>query len=143
MPDFGHENLPLLLLQARERVLSQFRPILNAHGLTEQQWRILRVLVEHGPMEPHQIGRRCCVSSPSLAGILARMEAQELVTRERLSHDQRRQRVSPTARARDLARRMAPQIAETYAAIESKLGPATMAALHVAMQGVLSGLDDA
>ena len=28
-----------------ERVLGRFRPILNAHGLTEQQWRI--VLAEH------------------------------------------------------------------------------------------------
>ena len=32
-----HRNLPLLLLQAREAVIANFRPILNAHGLTEQQ----------------------------------------------------------------------------------------------------------
>ena len=44
----AHRNLPLLLLQARERVIAQFRPILKAHGLTEQQWRVLRALVDAG-----------------------------------------------------------------------------------------------
>jgi hypothetical protein len=38
-PRFAHRNLPLLLLQARESVIGRFRPVLNAHGVTEQQWR--------------------------------------------------------------------------------------------------------
>ncbi len=38
-----HRNL---LLQAREGVMARFRPILNAHGITEQQWRIVRGLLE-------------------------------------------------------------------------------------------------
>ncbi len=142
-PVFGHPNLPLRLLQARERVLSQFRPILHAHGLTEQQWRILRVLVEQGPLEPHEIGRRCCVSSPSLAGILARMESQALITRERRPHDQRRQLVSPTEHAQSLAQRMAPGIAQTYATLEARLGPATLEKLQNAIDSLLAGLEDA
>lgn len=142
-PVFGHPNLPLRLLQARERVLSQFRPILHAHGLTEQQWRILRVLVEQGPLEPHEIGRRCCVSSPSLAGILARMESQALITRERRPHDQRRQLVSPTEHAQSLAQRMAPGIAQTYATLEARLGPATLETLQNAIDSLLAGLEDA
>ena len=50
-----HRNLPLLLLQARERVLSHFRPLLNANGVTEQQWRIVRVLYEVPSLEPREI----------------------------------------------------------------------------------------
>ena len=142
-PLFGHPNLPLRLLQARERVLAQFRPLLHAHGLTEQQWRILRVLVEQGPLEPHQIGRLCCVSSPSLAGILARMESQALITREKRAHDHRRQLVSPTPHARSLAQRMAPDIARTYATLEATLGPSTLAALQTAIDSILAGLDEA
>jgi hypothetical protein len=46
--ELRHRNLPLLLLQARERVIARFRPILNAHGITEQQWRIVRALIDHG-----------------------------------------------------------------------------------------------
>lgn len=118
----GHRNLPLLLLQARERVMAQFRPLLRAHGLTEQQWRIVRALLETGPLEPREIVVRCGISSPSLAGVLARMEDLGLVRRERLAHDQRRLRVSLTAASRALAARMAPQIEATYAALEARVG---------------------
>jgi DNA-binding MarR family transcriptional regulator len=37
-------SLPMSLLRAREAVMRQFRPSLREHGLTEQQWRILRAL---------------------------------------------------------------------------------------------------
>jgi homoprotocatechuate degradation regulator HpaR len=118
----AHRNLPLLLLQARESVIAHFRPILNAHGITEQQWRIVRALLETGPLEPRQICRLCGISSPSLAGVLSRMEDLGLVTRERFAHDQRRLLVSPTRKSRALASRMAPLIEATYQNIERKLG---------------------
>jgi homoprotocatechuate degradation regulator HpaR len=121
-PGFTHRNLPLLLLQAREGVMSHFRPVLNAHGVTEQQWRIVRALLEQGPLEPRQIGRVCGISSPSLAGVLARMDDLGLVRRERLAEDQRRVMVSLTARSRALAAAMAPQIEAVYRTIEAHIG---------------------
>jgi homoprotocatechuate degradation regulator HpaR len=118
----SHRNLPLLLLQAREHVISRFRPILNAHDITEQQWRIVRALLERGPMEPREIVVLCCISSPSLAGVLTRMEETGFVVRERLTHDQRRVRVSLTAKSRTLATRIAPKIEAAYADLEAQIG---------------------
>jgi hypothetical protein len=43
---FIHRNLPRLLLQARESVMGHTRPSLRAHGLSDQQWRVLRVLLQ-------------------------------------------------------------------------------------------------
>jgi len=140
---FAHRNMPLLMLQARECVLARFRPVLKAHGLTEQQWRILRVLMEEGALEPRQIGHRCGISSPSMAGILARMESLDLVTRERLEHDQRRQRVTPTAGSRALAQRIAPLIDAEYAAIEAQLGSALVASLFATLDQVIAKLGPA
>jgi len=117
-----HRNLPLLLLQARESVIAHFRPVLQAHGLTEQQWRIVRLLLEAGPLEPRQIGQLCRISSPSLAGVLARMDEVGLVRRERLPEDQRRVKVSLTARSRALAAAMAPKIEAVYQALEAHIG---------------------
>jgi homoprotocatechuate degradation regulator HpaR len=122
--NIGHRNLPLLLLQARELVVAHFRPMLNAHGITEQQWRVLRLLFATGPLEPREIGASCRLSSPSLAGVLARMEELGYVRRERLAHDRRRVRVTLTRRSRLLATRLAPQIQATYRAIGQALGPA-------------------
>jgi len=114
-------NLPLLLLRGRERLLSYFRPLLNAHGLTEQQWRILRVLLE-GSLEPRQICEVCCISSPSLVGVLTRMQQLGLIQRNPVPNDQRRVLISPTARARRLAAALVPQIEGAYRDIEARVG---------------------
>jgi homoprotocatechuate degradation regulator HpaR len=122
LPRIERRNLPLLLLRSRELVLEQFRPILNAHGITEQQWRVVRVLIDAGPLEPREIGELCRFSSPSLTGMLARMEELGLVRRERFKHDQRRVRVSLALRGRSLAARVAPEIDKTYRRLEGVLG---------------------
>ena len=118
-----HRNLPLLLLQAREEVFSRFRPLLNDAGVTEQQWRVIRALLEHGSMEPREICDICCLSSPSLAGILARMDELGLVLRERFANDQRRVSVSVSSKGAELASQLAPRIEATYKELEAVIGP--------------------
>lgn len=137
-----HRSLPLLLLQAREHVMGRFRPILNAHDITEQQWRVVRALLDSGPMEPRQIGEVCRISSPSLAGMLARMEELELVSRERLDHDQRRVMVSLTSTSRSVARRMTPHIEEAYAEMERELGPEFVEHCYVMLDKIGEVLSD-
>ncbi len=119
---FTQRNLPLLLLQARESVIRRFRPVLNAHGLTEQQWRIVRVVAERGPTEPRELVELCALSSPSIAGILARMDDLGLIARERMESDQRRILVSLTPKSRSLAARIAPKVDQIYAQLEAALG---------------------
>jgi len=119
-----HRNLPLLLLKAREEVIARFRPILNAHGVTDQQWRILRALAENDPqaLEPRQLCDLCAILAPSLTGMLGRMEQMRLVTRKRADGDQRRIRVSLTAQGRTVVRRIAPRIEREYQALEAAIG---------------------
>jgi homoprotocatechuate degradation regulator HpaR len=136
----ANRNLPLLMLQAREQVISRFRPLLNAQGITEQQWRVMRVLLETGPLEFHEISAQCHISSPSLAGILSRMEDMDLVARERLGSDQRRVRVSLRPRSRELAARLAPKINATYREIEAQLGMEASRRLFEVLDGVLEAL---
>jgi homoprotocatechuate degradation regulator HpaR len=142
-----HRNLPMLLLRARERVISHFRPVLKAHGFTEQQWRIVRVLLDVPALEPREIGELCSISSPSLVGVLARMQQLGLVNRRRVPHDQRRVHVSLTPRARALAARMAPQIEATYQRIKSVVGHDFLSRLEATVDELLAtlaaGTDDA
>jgi homoprotocatechuate degradation regulator HpaR len=135
-----HRNLPLLLLQAREQVIARFRPILNGHGITEQQWRIVRALIDTGPLEPREIGELCRISSPSLAGVLSRMEELGYIKRKRLDHDQRRLRVSLTPRSRALSRSMAPQIEATYRDIETVIGAEFSARFYRALDELIGAL---
>jgi homoprotocatechuate degradation regulator HpaR len=140
-PLIRHRNLPLLLLRAREDVISRFRPILNAHGVTEQQWRLLRVLAEHDPqpLEPRQLCDLCTILGPSLTGMLARMDKLGLVRRSRVDGDQRRLAISLTAKSRALVRRIAPLVEREYQALEKAVGAAVVKEAYA----VLDRLSDA
>jgi homoprotocatechuate degradation regulator HpaR len=136
-----HRNLPLLLLQARERVMARFRPILNAHGVTEQQWRVVRALNDEGPLEPRQIGEICCISSPSMAGMLARMEDLGLVDRKRMEQDQRRVLVSLTPKSKALVEQITPLSEQTYRELEDTLGADFIDALYGQLDRLLQVLE--
>jgi len=138
-----HRNLPQLMLQAREALMAQFRPILNENGVTEQQWRIIRALLTHGPLEPRQLCELCQISSPSIVGVLLRMEESGLVYRERMADDQRRVSVSVTARGRQLGRRMIPAIEERYASIERQVGVETLQQAYDVLDALLAPLGHA
>jgi homoprotocatechuate degradation regulator HpaR len=122
-------------------VFAHFRPILNDDGITEQQWRIVRALLESGPLEPREIGALCHLSSPNLAGVLARMDDLGLVARERMADDARRVKVSITAKSRPLAARMAPRIEATYRKLEAKIGPDAAERLYATLDELIAVLD--
>ena len=140
MSSLRHRNLALLLLQARESVMAEFRPLLNEYGLTEQQWRVIRALLHDGPLEPRQLCELCQIVSPSLTGVLARMEELDLVKRERMADDQRRLLVSLTARSKRIAAKMAPHVEARYAAMERELGPELTTQLYATLDALLKRL---
>jgi homoprotocatechuate degradation regulator HpaR len=139
---FRHRNLPLLLLRAREALMQQFRPYLTEQGLTDQQWRVVRALAETHPqpLEPRQIGELCLISSPSLAGMLARMEGLGLVVRQRMENDQRRVAVKLTPKARRIAARVAEQAEGRYQALEAAIGVDLMHQVVDALDALAAGM---
>lgn len=71
--------------------MGPIRALLSGAGLTEQQWRVLRVVQESGPIDPTQIAELACLLLPSLTRILQKLEEKQLITRERDKEDRRRQ----------------------------------------------------
>ena len=139
----SHRNLPMLLLRAREKMMLRFRPILTAHGLTEQQWRVIRALNEHGPLESREIADLCTISTPSLVGVLARMEARHWVTKTRLTHDQRRVRVALTAASGKLVSAIANDLQAAYVELEQRIGADLLAETYRAVDELLAGIEAA
>ena len=131
-------NLPLLFMQARDVVFAAFRPILNDAGLTEQQWRVIRALYELEPLEPNQICDVCLILSPSLAGILARMEKLGLIRKSRVKNDQRRVLIRLTAKSRALVEKVVPLIVEQYRLIERATGPKLFADMYSVLDNVVA-----
>lgn len=85
-----HASINISLVQAREALMTNFRPILNAAGVTDQQWRIIRLLAEQGTLDFQDLAVQACILRPSLTGILTRLEKMNLVIRLKPSNDQRR-----------------------------------------------------
>jgi homoprotocatechuate degradation regulator HpaR len=131
----------MLLLRAREKMMERFRPLLTANSLTEQQWRVIRALTESGPMEPRQISDICTISSPSMAGVLARMEAMELITKERFADDQRRILVSLTKKSVGLVRVISKDLEARYRELERTVGPEVVERVYRAIDDLLAGLE--
>lgn len=127
---FTHRNLPRLLLQAREAVMAHTRPSLREHQLSDQQWRVLRVLGEHGAVEVGRVAREAFILGPSLTGVLARMERDELITRSRDPADQRRTVVEATPQGMKLVKRLSAGIETHYAFMEKSLGKAKLKQLY-------------
>jgi homoprotocatechuate degradation regulator HpaR len=121
--------------------MSRFRPVLNQHGVTEQQWRILRVLLDEDGLEPRQLCERCLISSPSIAGVLMRMEEAGLIQRERMEHDQRRVKVSVTAATKKLGKSIAPIIEREYLELEKKVGVKQLQQVYDTLDALLQNLD--
>ncbi|WP_048438041.1 homoprotocatechuate degradation operon regulator HpaR [Caenimonas sp. SL110] len=134
---FVHRNLPRLLLQARESVMAHTRPSLREHGLSDQQWRVLRVLGEHGTVETGRVAREAFILGPSLTGVLARMERDGLVQRERDPADQRRTVVEATPRGLKLVEKLSRTVEAHYEWMEQSLGKRKLEQLYQLLDEVI------
>jgi len=70
------------------------REMLAETGITEQQWRVLRVLAEYGPQSSSTLADRSCLLFPSLTRISQTMQKKGLITLMRDEGDRRRQTIS-------------------------------------------------
>lgn len=137
--DFTH-SLPMALLRTREAVVQRFRTVLSRHGLTEQQWRILRALDGHDGLEMTQLADQCRILLPSMTGILRRMEQRGLVRRFANQADGRSVLVRLTEAAQALVEKIKPEVVEVYAEIERILGKRKLEQLYALLEELEAGL---
>ncbi len=138
--DFSH-SLPMALLRAREAVMSRFRPMLRAHGVTEQQWRVLRALEDSGEIEISRLAERSFILMPSLSRILRNLEDRDLITRRTAAADQRRVLAAISSKGRELVGEVAPHSEANYAAIAEAAGEDNIAQLYGLLDQVTKSLE--
>ena len=138
---FVHRNLPRLLLQAREAVMTHTRPSLREHGLSDQQWRVLRVLGENAHfdegVETGRVAREAFLLGPSLTGVLTRMERDGLIERRRCQQDARSTVVRATELGLSKVAKLSEAIEAHYAFMESELGKQKLAQLYQLLDAVI------
>lgn len=123
-------SLPMALLRAREAVMERFRAMLRDRGLTEQQWRVVRVLAEHESLEISQLATHSFLLPPSLSRILKFLASRRLIRRQAVDGDQRRVEVSLTQPGRRLFRQVAPASEAIYRELEQAFGEERLEELY-------------
>ncbi len=134
-------SLPMALLRAREAVMRGFRRVLRAHGLNEQEWRIIRALMEVDQIEIGELAERVFILKPSATRTIKNLQARELVTRSRSDSDQRRAFIALTPKARQLFQTLAPKNEAEYGRITSIIGESEMQTLYDLLSQVTSRLN--
>lgn len=136
------QSLPLALLRARESVMSRIRPVLRAHDVTEQQWRVLRTLNEVGEVEVSALAELVCLLPSSLSRILRDLAERKLILRRTPRVDLRRGLVRIAPDGLELIRQVAPKAAIINARIQEQFGEPRMGRLKQLLAELLTSLDD-
>ncbi|ABD56422.1 homoprotocatechuate degradation operon regulator HpaR [Jannaschia sp. CCS1] len=115
-------SLPMALIRAREGVMAPIRDMLSETGITEQQWRVLRVLSENGPLDATSLADRASLLFPSLTRIATKMRDKGLITQTRDEVDRRRHFIAITEDGQKIIDDRADQSAQIVADIRATLG---------------------
>ena len=115
-------SLPIALLRAREAVMSCFRPYHRKGGITEQQWRVIRVLHLEGEMDATELARRSYLLAPSLSRILKDLAAAGHVRRRPGDDDSRQSLLSLSPKGSAMVTGAAPLLDRIHREIARRVG---------------------
>ena len=138
-PRATRQSLPMSLLRAREAMMSHFRPMLDKHGVNEQQWRVIRVLAEAGQLDASEVAERANILAPSLTRMIRAMAERGLIKKSRDAADGRRVMLTIAPAGLALLREASPDSARIYTDLESRFGRDNVTAL-IALLDALSDL---
>ena len=131
------------LLRAREAAMARFRPVLREHGLTEQQWRVIRVLADNEGIDASEVAARSYLLAPSLTRILQFLEKENLVRRSADRNDQRRSVLNLTEKGRKVFDSVGPDSERRYEEIEAEFGAERLRQLYELLADFYTTLDQA
>mgnify|MGYP002381164581 CR=1 FL=1 len=121
-PRQTRRSLPMALLRARESVMKNFRPMLEKHNVTEQQWRVIRVVAEAGALDATEVASRASILAPSLTRIIKTLEQRKLIKRQNDSKDGRRVVLALAPAGEVLLHKAVPESLAAHKGLEEKIG---------------------
>lgn len=134
------KSLPVRLMRARESVMTRIRPVLRAHNVTEQQWRVLRTIQDLHETEITALAEHVFLLPPSLSRILRDLELRGLLVRRSSAMDQRRALVSVTPAGVALIREVEPELLAVRLEMRALFGLDRLRALDALLEELAAAL---
>lgn len=122
VPRATRRSLPITLLRAREAVMSHFRPMLAKHDVTEQQWRVVRVLYEAGTLDASEVAERAFILAPSLTRMIRSLEERGFISKHKDKADGRRVLLRIAPAGETIIREVMPDSRKIYQDLENRFG---------------------
>lgn len=134
-------SLPMTLLRAREAVMKKFIPSLQEHGLSTQQWRSIRALIQEDGLEISTLAKRTHLLPPSMSRILQNLESRNLIERISVASDQRRKKIFLTPAGKAIYKAVEPKSVERYERITQQFGEDKLEQLYTLLEDLVVSLD--
>jgi homoprotocatechuate degradation regulator HpaR len=128
-PRQTRRSLPMALLRAREAVMVNFRPMLGKFDVTEQQWRVVRVVAEAGKLAATEVAARASILAPSLTRMIRSLEERKFIRRSKDAGDGRRVMLEIAPAGAKLIERASPESLAIYDRLEREFGKAKLETL--------------
>lgn len=135
------ESLPMILYRTLDAVMPAYRELFARHGLTEQQWRVLRVIWTSDNVTSSRLSEHTLLSPPSLVNIIDRLEKKGIVARIRSVEDRREIYVVATARGRALQEIVTPQVSAIHERLRASVSDEEWDALQSALLKIATHMD--
>ena len=114
------------------------RRLANSYGLTGPQLVCLIAVARHESVKPSEIAREVSLSQATVTGIIDRLAARQLVTRERTHKDRRVVTVTITEAGRKLVEQAPSPLQETFVSRLRALSAIEQVALRDTLRNVVS-----
>ncbi len=112
-------SFPMILNRALDAVMPSYRELFTGYDLTEQQWRVLRVIWTNDDVTSSHLSERTLLSAPSLVSIIDRLEKKGFVSRVRSVNDRRQVYVVATKQGLALQKEVTPKVVEIQERIQN------------------------
>lgn len=133
-------SFPMMLNRALDVVMPAYRELFARYQVTEQQWRVLRVIWTSDNVNSARLSERTLLSPPSLVNIIDRLEAKGLVSRVRSADDRRQIYVVATDQGRLLQQEVTPQLVAIQEQIQACVSEKEWQALNNILDKITSGM---
>jgi DNA-binding MarR family transcriptional regulator len=104
------------LMRAADLARRHMTAVVEPHGLTLQQFNVLRILRGAGPdgLPTLEVANRMVEQTPGITRLLDRLEAKELIRRQRCPKDRRQHLCGVTSKGLALLQKIDAPIARTH-----------------------------
>jgi MarR family transcriptional regulator, 2-MHQ and catechol-resistance regulon repressor len=117
----------LNLVRTNDRFQFRFARLFREHGLTPSQYNVLRILRGEGkPLPCLEIADRMIAAVPAITGLIDRLEAMDLVARDRSTTDRRVIFVKINSKALELLARLDQPVDHLHKTLIGHLTPAEL-----------------